>query len=409
MGGRRRRAGMVRSTPSRSPALVALAESRPELELVRATSLDALPTHPAARRVHHRRRPQLLHRQRGAAAHRRARPRRRLPLLLFHDVCWPHARRDDYFDARADPRRAPPADRASGGRSVPRRGRACARGGLLYKWPAAREGGPRNGVLTAVEDFVEGRDGLRLAIVPAFFGLGVVWSRDAPYADALAEILDPWDRNPLLERLEANRVLHLRRQRDQAQAAWCARAQRAQGRPAAAAARVGAFALAERLSRLRQRAGVATDSSASPRTRSARAAADVRALTRAVSPSAARPQRLRRVDPAQRLGHPPADARCSARSPSVRAPRPAARRRPPGARAARRLGLGPPRALLPVAAAPRRRPGIRPSHFSATRMCASIQVSGSPISSSEWWWMTLKSAVTTLRPASRTCRQKSKS
>ena len=20
-----------------------------------------------------------------------------LPLLLFHDVCWPHARRDDYF------------------------------------------------------------------------------------------------------------------------------------------------------------------------------------------------------------------------------------------------------------------------------------------------------------------------
>ena len=23
-----------------------------------------------------------------------------LPLLLFHDVCWPHARRDDYFDAR---------------------------------------------------------------------------------------------------------------------------------------------------------------------------------------------------------------------------------------------------------------------------------------------------------------------
>ena len=54
-------------------------------------------------------------------------------------------------------------------------------------------------------------------------------------------------------------------------------------------------------------------------------------------------------------------------------------------------------------------PGMRPSHFSATRMCAAIQVSGWLTSSSEWWWTTLKSAVTTLRPASRTCRQKSKS
>ena len=26
-----------------------------------------------------------------------------LPLLLFHDVCWPHARRDDYFDASQIP------------------------------------------------------------------------------------------------------------------------------------------------------------------------------------------------------------------------------------------------------------------------------------------------------------------
>ena len=28
-----------------------------------------------------------------------------LPLLLFHDVGWPHGRRDDYFDAGAIPRR----------------------------------------------------------------------------------------------------------------------------------------------------------------------------------------------------------------------------------------------------------------------------------------------------------------
>ncbi len=26
-----------------------------------------------------------------------------LPLLLFHDVCWPHGRRDDYFDPEQIP------------------------------------------------------------------------------------------------------------------------------------------------------------------------------------------------------------------------------------------------------------------------------------------------------------------
>ena len=36
-------------------------------------------------------------------------------------------------------------------------------------------------------------------------------------------------------------------------------------------------------------------------------------------------------------------------------------------------------------------------------------MSGSLTSSSEWLWIARKSAVTTLRPAARTCRQKSKS
>jgi cephalosporin hydroxylase len=74
---------------------------------------------------------------------------------------------------------------------------------------ARREGGPRNGVLTAVEDFLECRDGLHLAVLPPFFGFGVVWHRDAPFARAVEDAVQPWDRNPVLERLEANRVLHL--------------------------------------------------------------------------------------------------------------------------------------------------------------------------------------------------------
>jgi len=37
----------------------------------------------------------------------------------------------------------------------------------------------------------------------------VLWRREASYGAALEEILAPWDRNPLLARLERNRVLHL--------------------------------------------------------------------------------------------------------------------------------------------------------------------------------------------------------
>ena len=78
--------------------------------------------------------------------------------------------------------------------------------GVRFEWAAAREGGPENGILTAVEDFVREREGLRLAVVPAFFGLGVLWAEDAPWAAAAAEILDPWDAAPLLERLEEVRI-----------------------------------------------------------------------------------------------------------------------------------------------------------------------------------------------------------
>ena len=57
---------------------------------------------PARRRRDPRRRPQLPHGQRRAAAGRGG-AGRELPLLIFHDVGWPHGRRDNYFDADAIP------------------------------------------------------------------------------------------------------------------------------------------------------------------------------------------------------------------------------------------------------------------------------------------------------------------
>lgn len=241
--------------PSPQDSLVELAQANHALQLVRETSLEALK---------HIEMPDAVvidgdHNHYTVSEELRLIDERagsELPLLLFHDVSWPHGRRDDYYAPELIPedRRQPIAE---GGGLFPGV-EGIRAGGLPYKGAAAHEGGPRNGVLTAVEDFVEGRDELRLAVVPVFFGLGVVWRRDAEWADEMEKVLAPWDGNPLLERLEANRVLHLAVAHFQYVDASQARARVA--RQEAVLQRMlesSAFAVAERLSTLRQRLGIA--------------------------------------------------------------------------------------------------------------------------------------------------------
>lgn len=127
-----------------------------------------------------------------------------LPLMLLHDIGWPHARRDTYYapDRIPDEHRQPLSGDALVAPGIP----GTASEGVRFEWAAEREGGPGNGILTAVEDFVGERAGLRLAVIPAFFGLGVLWAEDAVWADAVAEIVGPWDSSPMLERLEEVRI-----------------------------------------------------------------------------------------------------------------------------------------------------------------------------------------------------------
>lgn len=202
-------ASVVAIDPSPQPELEQLERERAELALIRETSFTAfehieLPDvlvldgdHNWYTVTEELNRISKRSQQKGAD----------LPLLLLHDVCWPHGRRDDYFD----PEQVPAEHRQP---ITPEGGlypgiETTREGGLPYHNPAAREGGPRNGVLTAIEDFVAGRDDLELAVIPAFFGLGIAWRRKAPYADEIARIVEPWAGNPLLARLERNRVLHL--------------------------------------------------------------------------------------------------------------------------------------------------------------------------------------------------------
>jgi hypothetical protein len=129
------------------------------------------------------------------------------PLAILHDVGWPCARRDQYYSVDALPPEAVHPHSYTKGR-VPGHEELADRGfgGDGAFAVAIEEGGPANGVLTAVEDFLAERGGLVYAQVPAIFGLGVIYPEGAPYAERVAEILRPWQENALLERLEDNRT-----------------------------------------------------------------------------------------------------------------------------------------------------------------------------------------------------------
>lgn len=247
--------------PAPQPELVALAAESEQLELIRKPSLEALgelDPLPDAVIIDGDHNYYTVASELQAIADRAAAAGGPMPLLLFHDVCWPHARRDNYFNAGAIPE--PDRQLVIGSAGVglfPDRSEPTA-GGLPYEGSAAHEGGPRNGVLTAVEDFVGRRDGWRLAVVPAFFGLGVAWETTAQWSADVAQILAPFDRNPILERLEAARVYHLAQGHRLQTELWQTQ-QRLAARDGVLRRLLesSAFAVADALSRLRVRAGVA--------------------------------------------------------------------------------------------------------------------------------------------------------
>jgi hypothetical protein len=187
--------------------LLELVEEYPDLALVEETSLDALEHLPIADAVvldgdHNY---YTLSNELRLIAERA--PGGQMPLLVFHDVCWPLARRDQY----AAPDRIPEEHRHAYGEDiklVPGNPGTAERG-LPFEWGALEEGGPRNGVMTAIEDFMSERDGLRLTVIPIFFGCGILWPEGAAWSDEVAEITEPWDRNPILARVEKARVTQL--------------------------------------------------------------------------------------------------------------------------------------------------------------------------------------------------------
>lgn len=108
------------------------------------------------------------------------------PLALMHDCAWPYARRDMYYDPET----------LSGAQRHPYAYLGCELGrselsedGMSsHLANAQHEGGPRNGVLTGIEDFVaEAQPGAKLHVLPFFNGLGILVpeARSTPALEAL--------------------------------------------------------------------------------------------------------------------------------------------------------------------------------------------------------------------------------
>ena len=97
-----------------------------------------------------------------------------LPLLILHDVGWPYGHRDLYYNPDDIPLEFRQPWRKKG--MKPGRPELQESGGLNPTMCNAElEGGPRNGVRTALDDFLAEHDRpYRLVVLPIYFGLAIV-------------------------------------------------------------------------------------------------------------------------------------------------------------------------------------------------------------------------------------------
>ncbi|WUH98104.1 class I SAM-dependent methyltransferase [Spirillospora sp. NBC_00431] len=128
-------------------------------------------------------------------------------VIVLHDVLWPCGRRDFYYQ----PSPVAPEDTHPATKDGPTVWHdAITPAGFVGDGAyavAEHAGGPRNGVLTAVEDALdEAGDGWRFEIVPAVFGFGVLTRTDAPGAAEIFDALRPLTSSTLLAAMENNRI-----------------------------------------------------------------------------------------------------------------------------------------------------------------------------------------------------------
>jgi len=139
--------------------------------------------------------------------HRAWRSRAARGVMILHDIGFPSARRDAYCDPSAIPADARhPYSYDLGVGSI--EGSPLIRGGFRgegrFAW-ATHQGGPRNGVLTAVEDFLAAHGDLTFRSIEAVFGLGAITFKGSEADAIVGQAFAKYD-NLLVKRLERNRL-----------------------------------------------------------------------------------------------------------------------------------------------------------------------------------------------------------
>lgn len=147
----------------------------------------------------------LIHKHGTACAH--------MPLILLHDVGWPNGRRDSYYTPEEIPEEyRHPYTRK--GLFMGHRFVSDVPWAINSEYMnAIYEGGPRNGILTAIEDFLVevGTPEWSYSEVPGFYGLGILLhERTARRKPALVDTVKSMEVSlPIrehLETLERNRM-----------------------------------------------------------------------------------------------------------------------------------------------------------------------------------------------------------
>ncbi len=129
------------------------------------------------------------------------------PTTVLHDVGWPYGRRDLYYDPATIPNAFRHPHR-KGGITFGRRGLAD-HGFNDHLENAIHEGTPRNGVLTAIEDFVASQAGaVMLHVIPGLHGLGIILDSGSPpqVHQAVMKLFEPESLIRVIEAVEADRI-----------------------------------------------------------------------------------------------------------------------------------------------------------------------------------------------------------
>jgi len=141
-------------------------------------------------------------------------PQNPFPLVILHDVCWPYGRRDLYYNPQVIPDAYRQVTTQQG--LIPYQAQPAKHGGINEGMHhSIYEGNPKNGVRTAVEDFLEqSKERLHFAIIPGGHGIGIICAEsllqsNASLAQFFEELVVSEPLSLYIDQIEYNRITQI--------------------------------------------------------------------------------------------------------------------------------------------------------------------------------------------------------